>query len=465
MSTNPKKAKAPAQPVPREKEEPAKPARRKPAAPTGQETAVPRADSMDIPAMQRALGNAAMMRMMHGKHGVPHPASVYGLKRPFEQVALWLAEQARIDGQTELLKRFAALSTGQKIAFLKLVAEWYTGGNLRALSTEGWMADWERIELYLRRVEPVPLEDQEAEKEGQANRARVKTESDDEDAASPAGLLSPYREIVFWLNYKAYRQGKRDIMREFDNLTQPQKKWAIRYMGKATSKSLRMKTFAETMTIRLDRMEWVDWEAVQTAIAKAKRLSDERLELDEKPDRKPEEAVLSADLPDDGELEEERDGEDSWGWLSALALLAGAAGGEEEKRDRAANPFLEDPRNVQWLLLGVKGSEDAVQAIRSFLASPPNKADIVDRFLGVSPKLPPKEREPARERLLKQFGFRSAEQAFAHLMEKLGELLFEKGVRNEEQEFVRIIEQQLGLTREKGKLPSVRMIAQKLSRT
>jgi len=362
-----------------------------------------------IAVMQRLFGNAAMSRMIRATDA----------RRT--QLLGRLVGEAMRDGRTDLLERFDALTPGQKAAALKLMEQLADTAGLNSSAI-----DWGVFELCLEFVEDVQLNEEEAAVEGDTAEEGGETAV---GTVNTSGLLPPYDKVVRWLNYKAHKQGKSDIMREFEALDLDQKKLAIHRMADGKSKRADVETLRKALTVRIREREWLDWDKVAEAIRGAKQVNFR--DMDEK-ERK---AML--EIGD----EEERSPD--------LALLA--------------VPFLQSDKDDR------KGEDRPIPVILAeeaerFAAMFRGAADwetIVDRCLGVSDDKEDGEREEERRNRLAARGFDSMEQCYKRIVEEWARICFERGVLNGADLFVRFIGL-IGFKMVKGKYPLPSGIAARL---
>jgi hypothetical protein len=438
--------------VGKERTKPAKPAKAKPRAP--EPAHEPRAS-----AMQRAFGNHAVQRYLRALQEKGAAATAADrLKPPLNRVAAWLEQAAAADGKHDLLNVYFALTLEQKRAALEEMVR-RSGGVFPLLSAG---PDWEMVEDCLNLVREVKLEPNEVETEGVEEDPTEDPKRDEEGADAPgglAGMLPPYSDILYWLNYKARRQAKTAVMEELLRLSAPQKKWVLHHVARGRKK-LDLKSFSEAVSVRIKWKTWVDWETLQAAIRQAKAMKFDGLAP------RAQQAIIEhakAEAESPARSREEDEGADWLGFVAAAAgaaALAHAAGGEDgEKASGKGDGFdWQDAGRIGWLLTGQSGAADPAEAIRAFLAAPGDWTGIVDRYL----RLAGKAEAGMRERALKERGFADAQQCLKHIAQELARLIHEKAVVQRDPAYVRLLAS-LNLAPGAGGGPTPAQIAEALA--
>ena len=362
--------------------------------------------------MQRLLGNAAMNRLIRSADA--------------RQMQLFnkLAGEALRAGRTDLIERFDQLTPGQKAAVLKLMAQLADTAGLNSSTV-----DWGVFELCLDFVQDVQLGEEEALTEADVAEEGGETAV---GTVNTTGLLPPYDKVVRWLNYKAHKQGKTDVMRAFEALDLDQKKLAIHRMADGKAKRADVESLRKVLTVRIREKEWLDWDAVMEAIRGAEQVDfrgmdeEERkviLELDDEEERSPDMEILP------------------------LPLLF------PDREDRK-----EENRPIPVIL-----TEDAECFAAMFQGT--DWEAIVDRCLGVPDDKKNGAREEERRNRLSARGFANMEQCYQRIVEEWARICFERGVLNGVDLFVRFIGL-IGFKMVKGKYPLPSGITAKLlSRT
>jgi len=371
------------------------------------------APAAGLAVMQRLLGNAAMNRLVSAAGA--HRMNLMGM----------LAGEAARAGKTELLERFKQLAPGQKAAVLKLLEQLADTAGLRSPSI-----DWGVFELCLEFVEGVHITEEEAEIEADVADEGGETAV---GTVNTSGLLPPYDRVVRWLNYKAHKQGRTDVMRTFESLDLDQKKLAIHRMADGKSKRADVESLRKALTVRIREKEWLDWDKVTEAIREAKQVQFRDMDEEER------NAIL--EIGDDGERDPEPD------------LLP--VPDRHPDRELPA----EEERPISVLL-----AEDAERLAAMFTGAAQGVVDweeIVDRCLGVTDDKEGGAREEERRRRLASRGFASMEEAFRRIVAEWARLCFERGVLNGAELFVKFIEL-IGFNMLKGKYPLPSGIAAKL---
>lgn len=392
------------------------------------------------------------------------------LDAPYDTVARWLEIEAETRGRLDWLQNFMKLSKPQRQAVI------HTMGWARHFSPaelERKQVDWGRLIATLQFVETVPLEKEDQDSEAAIEEDQVLKLR---HTANVTGLITPYSDIVKWLNYKANKQGKTRLMREFDALTIPQKKAAIIKM--ANLRQLDFKSFTEALSLHIMLEKWVDWESVTSAIRSAGKLKPE--DITEEKLAEMTEEPRSSDQWLDEEAEEDQE-ESSGGW--AALLLAGGSLADEEEQEQVTKMGEDRTTFVSYLAgLGALGaaigviyaalqtnksvadaSRSAIVSSLSGAAASLKKEEAVDRYLNVSPQHKAEHLKDARQRELKKQGFVSMEQCFAKIAAELSTILFNRGVMDSDPACLKLI-QKLGLTCEAGKSPSPSEIAKQINR-
>jgi hypothetical protein len=367
----------------------------------------PPAPAAGLAVMQRLLGNAAMNRLIRSADSRQ--------TRMLDK----LADEAMRAGRTDLIERFNQLSPGQKAAALKLMEQLADAAGLHASEV-----DWGVIELCLDFVRDVQLREEEVETEADVAEEGGETAV---GTVNTSGLLPPYNQVVRWLNYKAHKQGKTDVMRAFGSLDLDQKKLAIHRMADGNSKRSDVESLRKALTVRIREKEWLDWDKVMEAIRGAEQVNfrdmDERekkamFEIGDEEERSPDPVFLPLLLPD-----------------------------KDDRRD--------DGKPISVILL-----EDAERFAAMFQGAADWEA-IVDRCLGVPVDAADGERETERRNRLAARGFASMEQCFRQIVDEWARICFERGVLNGVDLFVRFIGL-VGFKMVKGKYPLPSGIAAKL---
>src|SRR5690606_9397216 len=75
------------------------------------------------------------------------------------------------------------------------------------------------------------------------------------------GLLSPYRALWHWLNYKGNKQGQQHLLRKLDTLSLPGKQLLLHRLVRGTK--LSTESLASTLTIKQNEQLWVDWARIE----------------------------------------------------------------------------------------------------------------------------------------------------------------------------------------------------------
>ncbi len=394
--------------------------------------------------LQQSYGNQATGKMIHALHGKQSSTEASkGVKAPYERLIKWLEGEAYQDHQQVLWRQFEKLSPAQRQAVLLEMA----GSIDRLESLMNAPMNWEGLLAAATNVEGVRLEPDEPELEGTANESGAQATVGSVDVT---GLLTPYKDIVLWLNYKANKQGKALLMRRFEMLSIPQKKIAIHKM--VNRRKLLFADFTKTMSITILLKKWVDWGKMLSALNEAEKVNldtADELSVEHYLDHEKNELEQEEEL----ELEEEGDF-----FASGLELL----GRGEEKQVNDENDLkkmLDDHEQLNWLLFGIKAMPSGKPKEKSVTAVGTPEL-IVDRFLKVDLTLPPKAREEARKRQLKDNGYYSTRQCYVYLLTIIVSLIFERGVTKKERAFIQLMEK-LGLTAQKP-TPTKDMIAHQL---
>lgn len=180
---------------------------------------------------------------MAGYSGKQHSSEASkGVKTPYEELVKWLEAEASQDHQQVLWMQFERLSPAQRQAVLLEMA----GSIERLKLLMNAPMNWERLVASIASVEGVRLQPDEPELEGNANESGAQATAGTVDVT---GLLNPYKDIVLWLNYKANKQGKAELMRRFEMLSIPQKKIALHKM--LNRRKLVFAGFTEAMSITI----------------------------------------------------------------------------------------------------------------------------------------------------------------------------------------------------------------------
>lgn len=399
--------------------------------------------------LQRNYGNQTTGRWHRAQIQAQQvPEAARGLSGLYADIVMKFASSA--DAESERVwRRFSAMTTGQRQAVLLDMA----GSADRLEQIQGRPLDWSSLQLSMETVEGVRLQPNEPEREGNARESGVELMR---GAVDVTGLLEPYRDIVKWLNYKANKQGKSALMQRFELMSIPQKKIALHKM--VQKRKLHFRTFTDTMTVTLQLKQWVDWDKMMRAISEA-----EDIALDESDEQAAERYLGFMDETEevhDEELQEEDKEADDQD--DSLFFFAKPGSANKKKNRQSPTDFrelLQQPEHLIWLLFGLR--VNAADLKKKKMSSAVGAPDvIVDRFLNMKEGLAPKERESARKKQLKQFGFQSMRQCYIYLLLLIVSLLHERGVVKREQKFVAINEQ-LGLFG-KQSAPTKEQIAQKL---
>jgi len=421
--------------------------------------------------MQRAFGNAALGQMVQSLLArEEYSAALAQLAPPYQELAMRLIAQAAAEGDHERIRRFLALSAGQKAAALQMTAL-RAGSKRREAKERLEGADPEHWEYGIQAVAGVRLKKDEPDKEGDI--ADSGAEPQEPISANTNGLLPPYKDIVLWLTYKANKQGKQDLMRRFFAMSVPEKKLALKLMASEKKKALEFKALTEALTVPVQLKEWVDWDTVAGALDKTREIA---AKLDEHEVK----ALVEnkdAELPG---LEEEDGGDGAFPLMALLGAAAGAdllqpddepdakqarqKGGLHEQAPQEMEPGKLanlTPDLAAWLLLGTKRDKPLPDAIAEFCKSGKDPKAVVDRFLKVPQAESEQALEKARLKLLKKHGFHSVEQCYAHIMETVAKWIHEGAAVRKDPAFLRLLEE-LGLIKGKGQLPELEEIIRKL---
>lgn len=396
--------------------------------------------------LQQSYGNQATGRLVNALPADRDSAEIArGLKEPYARLAKWLGVKAKKEQQYELWRQFEALSPGQRKAVLLDVAGSHE--QLEWPKDKDTALDWKRLQTSMAAVSEVRLQHDEPEVEGNANEHGAQVLKRDVDVT---GLLAPYKEIVLWLNYKANKQGKAELMQRFEALSIPQKKLTLHKMLKG--RKLLFGTFTEALTITILLKKWVAWDQLLAAMSQAEKI---------KLDASDEMAVERYLAKEEAGMSEESESEED---IDFLAFGVGVLGDSETSAEEAVDlkTLLSDPAQLSWLLFGTKDFPgERKQTGAAAIVGTPDV--IVDRFLQLEGKHPPKSLEKARLEQLKKHGFHSSQQCYLYLLTMMVSLIFERGVMKKEKTFIRLMEK-LGLFAKKP-IPTEAMIAQTLRRS
>ncbi|WP_141501598.1 hypothetical protein [Paenibacillus luteus] len=394
--------------------------------------------------LQQSYGNQATGKMVHALHGKQASTEASkGVKTSYERLIKWLEREAIQEHQQVLWRQFEMLSPAQRQAVLLEMA----GSMERLEALMDAPMNWERLLAGVTNVEGVRLEPDEPELEGTANESGAQAAVGTVDVT---GLLTPYKDIVLWLNYKANKQGKAQLMRRFEMLSIPQKKIAIHKM--MNRRKLLFADFTKTMSITILLKKWVDWGKMLSALNEAEKVKldiTDELSVEHYLDQE------ETELEQEEELALEEDGDF---FASGLELL----GRGEEKQANAEidiKKMLDDHEQLNWLLFGIKAIP-SVNSKEKSVSAVGTPELIVDRFLKLDVSLPPKAREEARKRQLKAYGYSSTRQCYVYLLTIMVSLIFERGVTKKEKAFIQLMEK-LGLSAQKP-TPTQEMIAHQL---
>lgn len=410
----------------------------------------PATNQLEHEFMQHAYGNKALQRIAHSLQTELHS--------PFDKLAYELSALMQQEGKSNLLDLFIRLTPAQKIAALRTTL----GRGVTSSDFMGNTVDWDKIQFAIHAVHGVKLKKDEPEIEADVTESGAVTPVGNVDVT---GFLAPYNHIIVWLNYKANKQGKAHIMQYFESLSIPQKKIAIHKINKW--KKLHFDTFAEGISTHILLQKWVDWDAVTRAMQEAKKIKTEHIDDDVL------EKITSQELPQGVQSldkEQEQDDEEDKGFnlFGLLGAVAASSVNNDEKPGAKSDErtdlklIMGDPSQMSWLLLGALGAINTIIVILTFYKNRPNKEDVVDRYLNVQNKSTKKARERTRREQLQKFGFKTLEQCYAHIMDELANVIFEKGVIAQNKAYT-IIFQNMKLPNGPGKSATKAMIAEKLN--
>lgn len=394
------------------------------------------------------------------------------------------------DADQQLWRRFAKLTAEQRQAVLL-----HAAGSIAKL--ELWQAlphKWKILDDSIEALKEIRLQRDEALKEGSIYESgALERHLEADNTVNVTGLIAPYRDIVRWLNYKANKQGQRELMQRFELLSTARKKQVLHRL--AAGSRLRFTEFAKQVTIVKELKEWVDWTRVSQAVfeAEQQQRKEEKKAGSEQQAKKP--AGARAELQDEQEnaeysllMEENRVNEEAvdevdWEPDDSSTLeesdrqehIAGMKEAEQLKWSKELLPLLagtdllrgssEQPEHLMWLLFGTKASEGsrsnhAVKAsARAYGQSLLSPGDIVHRYLGIA-HLPLSKRNKAERKKLQQLGFLSAQQCYDQLLSAVAALLYKQGVLQKKKQYFLIIER-LGLLHG-SKLPSKQQLYERL---
>lgn len=342
-----------------------------------------------------------------------------------------------ISGKEALWAQFEQLTKGQQQAFL---------ADLYKLSKESYelprQHDWGKWEKHFSHLSQMPLEKEEVYKEVR-NNEQLNVQSFYEIKVEQ--FISPYREILIWLNYKGNHQHKVNILRRFEQLPIDRKKWLIHKILKG--KKVSAQSFAAELEITVFEQTSVDWDKIIMCLDEQEQMTEQNIinELEQLDTEDLEKLTDTADVIED----------------SQTSFLFGLLSDDENEKKVDENAeyhsliqhWCKSAEQLNMLLFN-KGLNEKQQTISAI-----DLLAFVDRIFMISTSANEKAKKTQREQLLKRNGFVSAV-AFANdAIEKVARTLYEQGVGKRDKNFYNIISR-LGFSNDA--LPSQEQLLKKL---
>lgn len=344
-----------------------------------------------------------------------------------------------VSGKEVLWLQFEKLTKGQQQAFL---------ADIYKLSKESYELpkkhDWAIWEKHFSRLSQMPLEDEEAYREVR-DHEQLDVQSFFEIKVEQ--FLSPYREIVLWLNYKGNHQNKVNILQRFEQLPIDRKKWLIQKL--LNGKKINAQSFVSELTVTVREQASVDWEKIVACLdeqeSKSEKAITEELQQFEEMDVQPEAKKEDGDFPE----------KDNRAFL-LLGLFSGDDNKEEKETPEYINLLQEWCKSADQLsmLLFSKGLLDDKQPVEGI-----DMLTFVDRMFMISTSSKEKVRREKRESMLKKNGFVSAVSFANYGIDKIAKTLYEKGIVQRDAKYKKIIDR-MGFP--KDNLPSQEQLLKKL---
>jgi len=354
-----------------------------------------------------------------------------------EWIAAWY-QQFMQHQQLHLWKRFEALSIGQKRALLLDIAQ----TNHKPINKNS-QPDWKEWSERLSMMAEVPLQEEEAFQEKRRDDVPSLTSF---YMMKQSELLSPYREILWWLCYKGNHQGQQDLLQTIDQLGLDAKKLLIlRLNGKQKCSSLH---FSQQLTMIQHEQTVVDWDRIKDQLHSLQQLAaDEihaellQLEPDSQSQMAPPNALLHTTIDEDEQDElEERSylNEESAYSVQDVQTSTDTSHMQHQHGQRTDNEFEQllplrsvgDRRNS---LLKSLVSEHELATLLANLShakhpKPMKRIDFVDLCLKIPRHWSSTKRDKARTKKFQSLNFSSLQQFFEFIILFIVTKLYQDGV-------------------------------------
>lgn len=342
--------------------------------------------------------------------------------------------------------KFETLTTGQQQAFwLDLIANSSLAGSI---DIKQWLRDMEKLRQ-------VDLQPDEPLHEGDIKQLGA---YEPPYASSYQGLLSPYRALWQWLNYKGNKQGQRHLLLRLDSLSLPAKQLLLHRLIKRSV--LSTSALSAALTIERHEQEWVDWSRIEKQLEQLHSLSQERIKQQlELVQQSSDTAVNEAQALEDDELEveqldDEALHENGEPWLAGLLANSLSDSGDQQQAQAEYFAALYDPEQLCQLLLGT--------SLASKQQAVPVRGDkLIDRLLRLEHAAPEKLAH-LREKRSKQLGFNTTKALLSFIIARIIEQFEQQARERKDARYISLLQRmQLGTD---GTLPGKQHLQQALQK-
>lgn len=351
-----------------------------------------------------------------------------------EWISAWY-EQFLKHQQLDLWKKFESLTMGQKRAVLLDISQIHQ----QPIAEES-EPKWDAWSKHLSLVAEVPLQDEETFQEKRLDDVEGETSF---YMLKQSELLSPYREILWWLCYKGNHQGQQSVLHLIDQLGIDAKKLLLLRLNGAQKCTSR--NFSQQLTILQHQQTVVDWERIMNHIHSIEQLDDEQVqhELIER------ESASESQQPAEGKSSksshamttydsDESDTDEVYNYMDEQELDEKDV--EELEEDKGHNlgelvsseAMLSENSHLSSSIETV-GSLALITVFLGLLSQKGQakikKLDFIDACLRIPLNLSPKQRMKAREKHMKQHSLASLQQLFEYIVTTLSKQLYVHGVQ------------------------------------
>jgi len=363
--------------------------------------------------VQQWLGNTALKQLLTSPNaGVLSLIKQGGNFAALPQLLSLLVQTYSNEEVQTFSDQFEGLTPGQQQAF------WQGIVSKSSLSDHIDLKAWQR---ELEKLSQVELKRDEPMQEGDITQLGA---YEPPYNSSYQGLLSPYRSLWQWLNYKGNKQGRSDILLRLDTLSLSAKQLLLHRLVKQDN--LSTKTLSAVLSVKEHDKEWVNWTLIEKQLEQLQSLSQEHIE---------QQLELIQQHPEELEaMEEEQEAEPlaEAGGLPWLALLGGTAAADVEPKREEFYPF-HDPEQLALLLLGAPLSAKGE-------ATPLQGDGLINRLLQLEDVAQAKGKATAmRDARIKQLGFESLKALLLFTTITITNLLELHAVTKKDERFLTIL--------------------------